>query len=448
MRAKAVSAPYDGEIAIVDRLAGTLIGAAGPNTLVVVAADHGEALGEHGEATHGVFLYDETLHVPLVIRFPDGHGAGARVQARVRLADVAPTMVDALGVPRSAQMEGQSLLPLIARGAPVEPRASTDRPVYAESSYPRQAFGWSPLVSWRSDRFLNVRAPKRELYDLVADPAAAKNLADTRGRVVDGMDAEIAAFLRGTEGARLAEARANDERAKAGQASGKAGQTSEKPRVDPDLAARLAALGYVSGTSTAAGTGSGVDPKDRIAIANALHEAMVAVEDAQFARALPLLERVTASEPAIPIAQLNLGVARARQKQYARAVQPLTRAVALQPDDMRAHYELGAALYETSDPKGAAAQFAIVAAKMPAWADARYSLGSVYARIDRVPDAVTELKAALALEPRHFHANLLLGRILTLRGDKASAIPYLRIATEVQPDSAEAKQFLADALKR
>src|SRR5439155_10778127 len=112
------------------------------------------------------------------------------------------------------------------------------------------------------------------------------------------------------------------------------------------------------------------------------------------------------------------------------------------------HYELGSALYETGDLKSAAAQFAIVAAKMPAWADARYSLGSVYARIDRVPDAVTELKAALALEPRHFRANLLLGRILTLRGDKASAIPYLRIATEVQPDSAEARQFLADASKR
>src|SRR5439155_13375915 len=114
---------------------------------------------------------------------------------------------------------------------------------------------------------------------------------------------------------------------------------SGTPRVvDPDLAARLAALGYVSGSNGAA-PGPGVDPKDRIAVANALHEAMVVVEDAQFARAVPLLEKVTASEPAIPIAQLNLGVARARQKQYARAVQPLTRAVALQPDDMRAHYE-------------------------------------------------------------------------------------------------------------
>ena len=172
-----MSAPYDAEIAVVDRLASALIGAAGPNTMIVVAADHGEALGEHGEATHGVFLYDETMHVPLVIRFPDGHGAGARVQARVRLADVAPTILDALGVSRPPHMEGQSLVPL----------SGPDRPVYAESRYPRQAFGWSPLVSWRSDRFLYVRAPKRELYDLVADPSAAKNLAETRARVADGL---------------------------------------------------------------------------------------------------------------------------------------------------------------------------------------------------------------------------------------------------------------------
>jgi tetratricopeptide (TPR) repeat protein len=84
---------------------------------------------------------------------------------------------------------------------------------------------------------------------------------------------------------------------------------------------------------------------------------------------------------------------------------------------------------------------------MPAWADARYSLGSVYARIDRVPDAIRELRAALVLEPRHFRANLLLGRILTLRGERQAALPYLRTAVDLQPDSAEAKQFLADALK-
>ena len=302
-----------------------------------------------------------------------------------------------------------------------------DRPVYAESAYPRRAFGWSPLVSWRSDRFLYVKAPRRELYDLVGDTAAARNLADSRGRVADGLDAELARFLR--DGA-----------------SGGAGGSTEG-RVDPAVAERLAALGYVSG-SAGSPASTGVDPKDRIAVANLLHEAILAVEDAAFARAVPLLERVVASEPNIPIAQLNLGVARARQRHYARAVAPLRRAVEMQPAGMRGHYELGIALYETGDLQAAARELAIVAVAMPEWADARYSLGSVYARIDRVPEAIAELRAALALDARHFRANLLLGRILTLRGDAASAVAYLKTAVELQPSSSEAKQFLAEALKR
>lgn len=437
LRAKFASAPYDGEIAAVDRLAGRLVDAVPPDTIVVVAADHGEALGDHGESTHGVFLYEETLHVPLVMRLAAGRGAGVRVGSRVRLADVAPTLLQAIGAPVPAAMAGESLLGLLTPA-----RAGVDRAAYAETSYPRQAFGWTPLASWRSDRFLFVKAPRRELYDLVADPAAARNIADARPRVVDGMEAELGEFLRGSGSGGSGGSGGS-------RGSGGSGGSSRSSgsRIDPEVAERLAALGYVSGTG-AQSEARGIDPKDRIAIANALHDAIGAVEDGAFARAIPLLERVTASEPDIPIAQLNLGVARARQKQYAAAIAPLTRAAALQPDDMRVHYELGSARYETGDLKGAAAQFAIVAAKMPDWADARYSLGSVYARIDRVADAIVELKAALALEPRHFRANLLLGRILTLRGEKDAALPYLKTAVSLQPSSAEARQFLADAEKR
>jgi tetratricopeptide (TPR) repeat protein len=311
--------------------------------------------------------------------------------------------------------------------------------VYAETFYPRRAFGWSPLVSWRADRFLYVRAPRRELYDLVADPDASRNLADTRGRVADGLDGELAQFL-----TRLA----LDGAGGSGR-SGGAGRSdaSGGARIDPAVAERLAALGYVSGSGNAPAA-SGIDPKDRIAIANMLHDAVVAVDDGAYQRAIPLLEKVIASEPDMAIAQLHLGVARARQRQYARAIAPLARAVALQPDDMRARYELGLVLYETGDLGGSATHFAAVASRMPGWADARYSLGAVYARIDRVADAMAELRTALDLEPRHFRANLLLGRILTLRGERAAAGPYLKTAVEVQPDSAEAKQFLADALRK
>jgi arylsulfatase A-like enzyme/Flp pilus assembly protein TadD len=419
LQARFAKEPYDGEIAFADRQIGRLVAAAGPDTVIVVTADHGESLGDHGETTHGVFLYEATQRVPLIVRLP-GRGAGTRVPGRVRLADVAPTILESVGVAVPTAMQGQSLLPLTRAGA-----KSEDRPVYAESSYPRRAFGWSPLIAWRADRFLYVRAPKRELYDLVADPAASRNLAGSRGRLADGLDGELAQFL--------------------GRSSAAAGAAAS--RVDPAVAERLAALGYVGG-STGTPRATGVDPKDRIAIANQLHEAIVAVEDGAFTRAVPLLEKVVAGEPDIPIAQLNLGVARARQRQYARAIPPLRRAAMLQPDNMRSHYELGLALYETGDLKGAADELAVVATALPQWADARYSLASVYARIDRVADAITELRAAVALELRHFRANLLLGRLLTLTGRSTEAVPYLQTAVDVDPKSADARQFLADALKR
>jgi arylsulfatase A-like enzyme/thioredoxin-like negative regulator of GroEL len=441
LKQRFAAAPYDGEIAAADRAVATLVAAAGADTLIVVAGDHGESLGGHGETTHGVFLYEESLHVPLVIRFPQHRAAGVRVTTRVRLADIAPTVLESVNMPVPREMHGQSLLPLIANDASKGAgsiAASTDRSVYAETAYPRRAFGWSPLVSWRSDRFLYIKAPRRELYDLIADPAAARNLAPTRAGVADGLDAELSTFLRET----MAGGSGGAGRSGGSRASGAPGGG----RIDPAVAERLAALGYVSG-SVVSPAASGVDPKDRIAVANMLHDAILAVEDGAFARAVPLLERVTATEPDIPIAQLNLGVARARLRQYARAVPALTRAVALEPAGMRGHYELGIALYETGALRPAAGELAIVAAKMPDWADARYSLGSVDARIDKIPEAIAELRAALALDARHFRANLLLGRILSLRGDNAAAVPYLRVAVDVQPSSAEAKQFLADAIK-
>jgi arylsulfatase A-like enzyme/uncharacterized protein HemY len=437
LKPRFAASPYDGEIASVDRLAGGLLQSIDANALVVVVADHGEALGDHGEDTHGVFLYDATVHVPLVVRLPGRRSAGTRVGARVRLADIAPTIVEAVGLPVPPTMQGESLVRLkpdaTGSGAPASVVSGSgrpdDRPVYAETDYPRRAFGWSPLVSWRADRFLFVRAPRRELYDQVADPQATRNIAATRARVADGIDAELRQFMqRGAQGT----------------------DSSARPAIDPALAERLAALGYVAGSNTSApgASASDVDPKDRIQIANALHGAVMAVEDGAFQKAIPLLEKVTSSDPGIHIAQLNLGIARARQKQYARAIAPLRKAVALQPDVMMAHYELALALYETGDLKTAASHFQIVASRMPKWADARYSLASVDARIDKIDEATTELRAALALEPRHFRANLLLGRILTLQGQAGAAVEYLRTATAVQSSSAEAYQFLADAYEK
>ena len=238
LKARFAASPYDGEIAAVDRLVGRLVQSASPDTIVAVTADHGEALGDHGEETHGVFLYDAVLHVPLVLRLP-AIGAGTRIETRVRLADVAPTLLEAAGMPVPPTMQGQSLMPLVrlppsprgGSGGTAKPDATkSDRPVYAETEYPRRAFGWSPLAAWRNDRFLLVRAPKFELYDLVADPNATKNLATTRTRIVDGMSAELRDFLVKSNG--------SSEPASPKLVGGRPSEGG-----DPELAKRLASLG-------------------------------------------------------------------------------------------------------------------------------------------------------------------------------------------------------------
>jgi choline-sulfatase len=419
------SAPYDGEIASVDRLAAGIVRTAGADAIVAIAADHGESLGDHGENTHGVFLYDATLHVPLLLRIPGR--TPARVESRVRLADLAPTLLEAAGMPAPPEMQGESMLRLLP-GAADASRSNdpVDRPVYSETDYPRRAFGWSALASWRADQFLFVRAPTLELYDVRVDPGATRNLAASRSRVTEGLDAELERFIRRSAGHAAAEPGA---------------------KVDPALAERLASLGYVGG-SGGAPVSTGVDAKDRIRVANDLQAAITAVEDARWAAAISLLEHVVAAEPSIPIAQLNLGVSYARTGQIGKAIASLEKATSLDPGSIIGHYELGLALYDAGDLRRAADRFGIVAARMPQWADARYSLASVYARINRVDDAVSELIAALAIERRHFRANLLLGRIETLRGRAAEALPYLRVAVEAQPSNAEAHSFLADAYEK
>jgi arylsulfatase A-like enzyme/Flp pilus assembly protein TadD len=415
------AAPYDGEIAYVDGQVGRVIDALRARgvydeTIVVVLSDHGEALGEHGEKTHGVFLYDATIHVPLLVKLPGGRLAGQRPKVRAGLVDVAPTILQAVAAPVPADMQGESLL---AWAEAVNP---PERPAYAETDYPRRAFGWSPLASWRADRFLFVRAPRPELYDIAADPDAQRNVADVRGTVADRIAAQMETFRGRTSSG--------------GSAGGR--------QVDPALTEKLAALGYV-GAASVAPVATGVDPKDKIGVANALHDAILAVENGQLDQAVPLLEQVVASDPQIHVAQFQLGVARARQKRYPAAIAHLTKAIELQPDAMMAQYEMGVALFETGEWKRAAGHFEIVASRMPKWADARFSYGSVLARIARVPEAIAELRTALELAPGHYRANLLLGRILTLQKQAQEAVPHLQRAVEAQPDSREARLFLADA---
>ena len=432
------SQPYDGEIAYADSAVGKLLNELRKHrlydeTLIAVMADHGESLGAHGENNHGIFLYDETLHVPLLIKLPLNRAGGKRVEARVGLVDVAPTVLSAAGLPVPKEMQGESVLGLIkpvetaARPKSAKAAASPvpDRPAYAETDYPHRGFGWSSLRALRTGRYLYIQAPERELYDQMTDPQAAHNLAASGRAVADTLAFQLSEFRQKTSQSLV-----------------------ELAKPDAEQAQKLQALGYVASSTSAARDGkqgAGADPKTRIEVANLLHDAMLDVEDARYKEALPLLEKVLAQEPEMPAANMQYGTAQTRLGNYEKALVPLQKAVAAQPDNGMGHYELGLALFESGDWKSAAPQFEAAVGRAPRWADAHFSLAAVYARIDRVPEAMTELDTCLGLNPEHYRANLLRGRILSLQGNRTAALANLEKATQVQPDSREAHLFLADA---
>jgi len=421
--------PYDGEVAYADaalgkffaylRLRGLYDGA-----LIAVMSDHGESLGDHGERMHGIFLYDETIRVPLVFKLPRELLAGRRVPSSVRLVDFAPTLLSMLSLPLPPTFQGESLVPLMKASAGAKP--AEDLPAYAETDYPHRAFGWSALRSWRNGKYLFVRAPQRELYDRSKDQAEKRNLAATSPAVADTLQSQLDDFR---------------------DHSSSYHERPREPELSSEQAENLGSLGYVTSNSATRSQDplQGADPKDKIEVSNVLHEGMMAVEDGRYQQAIPLLQRVLEDSPSISVAQMQLGVALARTKQYPEAIVALRKSLELLPDSIPARYELGLAFYETGAWEESASYFEFVAKKRPKWPDAQYSLASVYARIKRVPEAMELLHTVLQLNPQHFRANLLLGRILTLQGEARQGLPNLKTAVTVEPESKEAHIFLADA---
>jgi arylsulfatase A-like enzyme/Flp pilus assembly protein TadD len=331
------------------------------DTAIIVAADHGESLGSHLESTHGVFLYDDSIGVPLLVRLPQGGMAGKRVAAKVRLLDVAPTVLEVAGVAVPSQMQGQSLLRIAKSAAP------EDQPAYARSDFPQWAFGWSGLESWRAGKYLYVRAPQPELYDLSADPGAARNLAASSKGTLDTLAGQLDGF---------------DRRFAASGKSGGAELSSSEMQ-------KLASLGYV-GLQKAGGPASaatGTDPKSMIAAANRTLAALDAVQEGKPEKAVMPLQQVIAAQPNSYLPRYVLGLALANQQQYPGAIEQLHRAIELQPESPWAHYEMGLCLMKTNDAKTAAVHLEIATARLPHFSEAQNLLAQAYDKLGRPDDA-------------------------------------------------------------
>ena len=217
-------------------------------TILVVIGDHGEGLGEHGELTHGLFLYQSVLHVPFILRAPTVPG-GRRVRAAVSSADLTPTVLDLLGAPPIGNSDGRSLVPLI-----LSPSQGAGPDVYAENVYPQRRFKWSEMRAIRSGRLKLIDKTRPELYDLARDPDEAHDLSAEQPEVV----ARLARRLRGWE-ARLD-----------AHAAGDKGSAAPAPA---DVRAGLMSLGYVSDameSDGAADASRGSDPREHVAQFNCM----------------------------------------------------------------------------------------------------------------------------------------------------------------------------------
>jgi len=337
------------------------------------------------------------------------------VAVTASLVDLVPTLLEALGQTPPPGVQGLSLIPLIGSAQPA------DRPSMAVGDHSERSFGWSALTSLRAAHHLYIRAPKPELYAFASDPGETQNTYTADRPLAARLDLQLENFVK---------------RVSAGAPSASQGGLDDRSRE------KLSALGYVASSGTAAP--GGADPKDRIQVANDMHDASLAIEEGRETSVIPLLQRVIRTDPQIQAAQYYLGIAFSRKGEFAKAIPPLRKAVELRPDALMAQYELAICLYETGDLKTAAAHFEILVENRPDWSDARYSLASIYARSGRPQDAAKNLVIVLQEDPEHYRANLLLGRMLFLNGSYSDAQPYLEKAVAVQSDSFEAHSFLAD----
>ena len=308
---------YDGEIAYVDNILKEILAyldASGrfTNTVVVLVSDHGESLGEHGETSHGVFLYDATLHVPLMIAAPGWKPR--RIGAQVRLVDVAPTVVELAGINEPGfHPAGRSLAEFLQG-------AGTDRPAYSESYYTNLLMGWAPLQSVRWNGMKYIQAPKAEFYNLHSDPGENKNTY-TPSAIPLTMQREISKH------------------------AGKPLYKPELENADPEVKEKLMSLGYVTGGSATA-AGSGFDPKDGIGIWTKIEAAVTSAQKGNSSDSIRLFQEVLKEQPTNVIAQKFLANVLRKSGDLAGAATHLREALKSDLHRNETRYDLAEILYE------------------------------------------------------------------------------------------------------
>jgi choline-sulfatase len=272
---QSVPSAYDGEIAAADAALGTFFQTLRElglydRALIVFLSDHGEGLNDHGEAEHGILLYREALHVPLVVKLPNNERAGERVERVAGLVDVLPTIAEVAAAEAPDDLPGRSL---VARGS------DSERELYSETYYARLHLGWSGLRSLVGDRWHYIEAPRPELYDVVADPGERHDLSDEQPAVLRRMRSEM---------------------------------RKRHPRIEPtassvskEEASKLSALGYLTAPSSRSGE-TRPDPKDALPALAEAREIFTRVADDGCKAALPSIHELLEKHPGMQDVRVQL----------------------------------------------------------------------------------------------------------------------------------------------
>ena len=421
--ARYAAQPYYGEVAATDAALAPLledIQRSAKRTLVVVTGDHGEGLGDHGEQAHGIFAYESTLRVPLIVaQLGGGRAQGGEVSSvPVRHVDILPTILDAVGQPVPAGLPGRTLLPAGERDG-----TSAPRPTYFEAMSGMLDLGWAPLTGVVLGRDKFIELPIVERYDLAGDALEQSNLA---GRVPERdrvLAAALSAFKPVLPGRPMTE--------------------------DPDAAARLHALGYVSGNAPIkVQYTEGDDPKRLVQFDNAMHRGVEAFGDGRLAEAAQIYQDVLRQRPDMAIAYLHLAVAEWQRGDAASAVEVLRRAAARGITEPRVLTQLGEYLTDTGQLAEAIRMLEPLARNPEADAETLVATGIAYARAGRADEARATFERLARLLPASGVPLENLGVLAMERGEVAAARTYFNRALAVAPGSARAYAGLGAAAFR
>jgi arylsulfatase A-like enzyme/Flp pilus assembly protein TadD len=426
------SQPYYGEVAATDAALAPLLDdlrALDRSTLVIVTGDHGEGLGDHGELSHGLFAYEATLRIPLIMaeigdargstrspraswisrilsRSKDERGEVSAVAARH--VDILPTILEAIGNKPPSDLPGRSLLPASERSLSAQPRTS-----YFEAMGAMLNRGWAPLSGVLVDRDKFIDLPIVERYDLAADPAERVNLS---GKVPE-RDRALVAALRAY----------------------KAAPPGERGEEVPEAAARLRALGYVSGSApTKARYTDADDPKQLVDLDRAVHDAVAAFGARRFDEAVRIYQSIVGRRPDMAIAYRHLAFVEWQRGNPAGALDALQRAVKAGITQTAVVAQLGGYLADTGRTSEAIALLEPLAANPGAEAETLNALGIAYIRAGRRGDAERMFTRVLAINPDSSVPLENLGVMALERGDLAGARRHFDRAVAADPRSSRA----------